>query len=321
MKKQSSVAVEKYLKKKKEKVVVDLKITNYNKKNFYLGLVYNEKICRYKVLYIPLDLIEHGLIEDYACYQFIDMINVGYILEVFDDLKLSFDFDDVVDRSNHNINMYGIEINVNMVSDKYKFLATKYIPKDWAFLFEVLLILFEHAPHILSGIIEDLLVLFKDCSEDIFYQESFEFDLMRDESSKLVDIYKAKVLSFDAISFLEEVNDKYFAIIDDGIVIVDYNKCGIISTYCDKEVYGDYVLTVLEAIRNNIVRKFSRVVVTDKDTDMVQYYLCYGVDAEGLKVIHRCSERILPSDLYVKGSIKFIYDDLDLETKLNDYLD
>ena len=322
MKKQSSWAVEKYLKRNKEKVVIDLKITNYNKKNFYLGLVYNEKVSRYKVIYIPFDLMDEGeSINDYVCYQFIDMVNVGYILEIFDDLKLSFDFDKVVDKSNHFIDMYGIEVNINMINEQYKFLATRFIPKDWAFLFEVLLILFEHAPHILNGIVEDLLTLFKDGSEDILYQESFEFDLMRDDFSKLKDIYNGDVISLNSILFLEEVNNKYFAIINDSIVIVDYNACGFISTYCDSDRYGDYVLTVLDAIGNKVERKFSRVVVTDKDSDLVQYYLCYDVCSSGLKVIHKCSEKIISTHLYSSGLVKFIYDDLNLESKLNNYID
>ena len=53
MAKEIQLAVSKYLKKKKESVVVDLYIRDYNKTNFYIALVYNAKIEKFKVLFIP----------------------------------------------------------------------------------------------------------------------------------------------------------------------------------------------------------------------------------------------------------------------------
>ena len=50
--------IEKYLKKKKEHKIINLIIRNYEQSNFYMALVYNEKINKYKVIYIPMDVID-----------------------------------------------------------------------------------------------------------------------------------------------------------------------------------------------------------------------------------------------------------------------
>ena len=307
--------IEKYLKKKKEKVVFELYIRKYNKKNFYIGLVYNYKIDLYKILYIPLDIVD-GKIEDYACYQFIDLMSVEYILGMLTNVKK---YDGQRDFSNKKTDVYDIEINMDILGDKYQFKATQFIPREWYFMFDVIVSLFGYVPHIVSGLCEDVLTLFRDKGEMISYQEIFEFELLRDEDEKLSGILAGKLLDFKKIKFLENINDKYFAIIDNHIVIINYNKCGIVSTYCDCDDYLDYVYTVIYAIREEVEKKFSRIMVTDTNIpSLVQYYLCYGVTSKDLKVIRGCNEFLLPRKLYDDGLLKFVSDDNLFEEKLID---
>lgn len=309
-------SVSKYLKKKKEEIIVSLNISNYNKKNIYLALVYNKNISRYKILYIPFDLIDDCNIEDYACYQFIDIETVGYILETFDEMNESNCFSKVVDNRYSDTAMYGIEINIRMLKYNYKFLATRYIPKDWQFLFEVILLMFSYAPNNLGGLVEEILTLFKDKAEDIPYQDIFEFNLFKDDIAKVENIYGTYRVSASKLNYLEEVNGKHFAVIDKKIVIVNYDSSGVLSIYCSDENRNGYVLTVLEAIKNGKSIPFSKLSVTNKETKLVQYYLCYDVDEEGIKVIHGCSEKMLPFELYTDGSIKFIEDINKIEDKI-----
>lgn len=308
--KQINLVVEKYLKKKKEIVVIDLWVRNYNKKNFYIALVLNTKIDQYKMLYIPLDIVESNRVDEYVCYQFVDIMTVNYLLTVLCDSKKIYSDDKFRYRVNEMISNYGIEINVNFNKENYKFLTTRFIPKDWDFMFDVVVTLFSYVPHIISGFSEDMLTLFKDISESILYQESFEFDLLRDDSNVLFKNINGNLLDFKKITYLEEVGGKYFSIISNHIVIIDYNKCGIINTFCNCEDYYDYVYTVIEAIRDDVIKPFSKIQVSDKNKkNIVQYYLCYGVSKKGIKVIHGCEEKLLPFSLYKDGFIKFISDD------------
>ena len=56
--------IHKILKRKKEYPFVELQITNYNNSNFYLCLLYNRIIDKFKVLYIPIDAVEDNKIAD-----------------------------------------------------------------------------------------------------------------------------------------------------------------------------------------------------------------------------------------------------------------
>ena len=60
----SILVIQKYLKKKKERVLLDLYIRDYNKSNFYIALVFNKRIEKFKVLFVPLDVCENKYIDD-----------------------------------------------------------------------------------------------------------------------------------------------------------------------------------------------------------------------------------------------------------------
>ena len=102
---------------------------------------------------------------------------------------------------------------MNFNKENYKFLTTRFIPEDWDFMFDIVVTLFSYVPHIISGFSEDMLTLFKDSSESILYQESFEFDLLRDDSNILFRNINGNLLDFKKITYLEELNGKYFSII------------------------------------------------------------------------------------------------------------
>ncbi len=307
--------VEKYLKKNREEVVCDLRITKYGTNNFYLGILYNKKIDMYKVLYIPLDLIDGGKVKDFCCYQFIDLMSVNYILS---SLKEKADeYQDVSFRENVNesIDNYKVEININIDSCKYTFKTTRYIPKSWIFMFDMIVTMFGYAPNIVSGVCEDLLTLYKDEAEDIKWQESFKFDLLRDDDDVLFKIFGRDVMDFKKISFLERINNKYYSIINKRLVIVEY-EAGITNTYCIDSEYNEEVLTVIMAIRENEIKKFSKIMLLEENSHKVKFYLVYGLDKKGLQVIHGAGEEVIPYELYDEGYIKFKEDDNNFEKEI-----
>ena len=154
--------IKKYLKKNHETVVIDLIIEDYNNSNFYMGLVFNSKIEKFKVLFIPLDIVLGKDIASYTCYQFIQVSLVNYILETLDKNKELYKLDSFRYRRKEEETSYRITIHTSVRGQKNSFEATKYIPKDWLFLFEIIVILFEHAPNIVNELCKDLLTLFQD---------------------------------------------------------------------------------------------------------------------------------------------------------------
>ena len=316
-----NLVLKKYLKKKKEIPLFQLMITNYNKSNFYFAIVYNAKVEAYKVLFLPLDIVDLKHIDDYSCYQFINYSTVNYILDVLNEDSKLFESEEVRFKNNKKIKNYQIEIDVKLADKNYLFKATRYIPKEWIYLFDVIVTLFEHAPHIVSELCEDILVLFRKENEFIPFQESFEFKLLRGDVEELDKKIKGKKISYDKITYLEKVEDKYFSIIDKHLVIIEYTACDIINTYCDTDDYYDYIYTVIMAIRDDVLKKFSKITLTDKKEKKVQYYLCSGLEDKNLKVIHGYGERVISLDKYTDKSIKFIDDeDGKMEKRIKDIL-
>ena len=306
MAKEIQLAVSKYLKKKKESVVVDLYIRDYNKTNFYIALVYNAKIEKFKVLFIPLDVVDNE-IDDYVCYQFINVMLVNHILETIKDSKERYIDSSVRDRVNKMINNYYIEINTHINSENYSFKTTKYLPKEWVFFYEVILILFENVPNVMSGLCKDILAVLDDSEDIIEYQMSIDFDLYKDDIDK---VFKDEVLD---VSYLEKANGMYFGIIENDLVIVDYigNK-KLLNLYCTNDDYKKYFYSCLMAIREEKFNDYYKLMVVDKKEDfemtnvIAKYYLCYGIKNDCFQIIEGTNTSLLPVNKYRDGLVRII---------------
>lgn len=308
--------IKKYLFKKREEVLVDLNISDYSNNNFYVALVYNHKIDMYKVLYIPFDIVEDGKIDDYVCYQFIDMLSVNHIIRCFEDAKNIFNEKSFRRSINKNIKSYGIEINYNYKGDSYDFKATRYIPLDWMFMFDTIITLFEHVPHVVSGVVEDILMLFKDPTYDIPYQESFKFDLLRDDDAKLYKKFGKEVLDYKKVKYLDTYRNNYIAIVNGHIVIIN-NDFGVVNTYCDCDDYKVLVLTAIMGIRNNENKEFNKIMLIDRDrASKAKYLYVSDLCDKGIKYISGCYEKIIPYSDYDDGLIKFVLDNDGMEDKI-----
>lgn len=320
------VLVKKYLKKNQESNVVELIVKDYDDCNFYLSLVFNSRIEKFKVLFIPLDNMNTNKVEDYTCYQFIQLPLVNYILETIWGSRNKYLKDSFRDKTNKNLNSYYIEINTHVSGEDFTFKTTQYIPKEWMFFYEIISLLFQHAPAIVSGFGNNFLEVLNNSTEMIEYKASFKCDLFNVDLDAL---FRERFHVIDEkanVSFLEKVNGKYYAIVKGHIVIVDYNSFNhILNLYCDcSETFpGSHILSVLKAIVSGKKRKFYKLVVTDNkdnfidNTGKFKYYLCYGMNGKGLKVIDSAKIKILTYSMIYDGLVKIISDnDGELEKKI-----
>ena len=311
----SILVIQKYLKKKKERVLLDLYIRDYNKSNFYIALVFNKRIEKFKILFIPLDVCEDRYISDYVCYQFIDISSVNYILNTINDNDNLIKDEKFRNRLSKYINSYYIEINTHINKRDYKFVTTRYIPKDWIFMFDIIVSLFERTPAFMSELCKEILAVFGDPNEAIDYKYSVNFDLAKDDFSKfLFDTNKVH-----EVSFLEFVGGKYFAIVDGVLVVVQYNPKKILNLYCSSKD-DSYIYSVLVAIRNKSFRKFYKLMVVDEKHDfevgVARYYLCYGLENNKFLIISGDKLETLDRSLYDEGLVKIVDSDELLDSKL-----
>ena len=295
----SVLVIQKYLKKKKERVLLDLYIRDYNKSNFYIALVFNKRIEKFKVLFVPLDVCENKYIDDYVCYQFIDISSVNYILN----------------KINKYINSYYIEINTHINKRDYKFVTTRYIPSEWLFMFDVIVTLFERIPSFMNELCREILAVFSNSNEAIDYKYSIDFDLVNDDFSTLL----FDTSEVHEVLFLEFIGGKYFAIVNNVLVVVEYNPRKILNLYCSSDD-DSYIYSVLVAIRNKSYKKFYKLMVVDDKHDfevgVAEYYLCYGLEKDKFLIISGDKLETLDKRLYEDGLIKILDSDLELDEKL-----
>lgn len=311
----SILVIQKNLKKKKERVLLDLYIKDYNKSNFYIALVFNKKIEKFKVLFIPLDVCENKYIEDYMCYQFIDISSVNYILNTINDNDKLIRNDIFRNKINKYINSYYIEINTHINKRDYKFVTTRYIPSEWLFMFDVIVTLFERIPSFMNELCREILAVFSNSNEAIDYKYSIDFDLVNDDFSTLLfdtsEVYE--------VLFLEFIGGKYFAIVNNVLVVVEYNPRKILNLYCSSDD-DSYIYSVLVAIRNKSYKKFYKLMVVDDKHDfevgVAEYYLCYGLENDKFLIISGDKLETLDKRLYEDGLIKILDSDLELDEKL-----
>lgn len=311
----SVLVIQKYLKKKKERVLLDLYIRDYNKSNFYIALVFNKRIEKFKVLFVPLDVCENKYIDDYVCYQFIDISSVNYILNTINDNDKLIRNDIFRNKINKYINSYYIEINTHINKRDYKFVTTRYIPSEWLFMFDVIVTLFERIPSFMNELCREILAVFSNSNEAIDYKYSIDFDLINDDFSTLL----FDTSEVHEVLFLEFIGGKYFAIVNNVLVVVEYNPRKILNLYCSSDD-DSYIYSVLVAIRNKSYKKFYKLMVVDDKHDfevgVAEYYLCYGLEKDKFLIISGDKLETLDKRLYEDGLIKILDSDLELDEKL-----
>ena len=117
----------KALEKKRESIVIDLYLNDYDGSNFYIALVYNKVIEKFKVLFVPVDAIRFGdKVEDYFCYQFIFMETVNYIMELIRNNKNVFVNEKDRNRAVPTNKSYYIEMTTHVAGEYYEFNFTQF---------------------------------------------------------------------------------------------------------------------------------------------------------------------------------------------------
>ena len=302
--------INKMLKKKKEYPLIELKITAYNNSNFYLSLLYNRIIDKFKVLYIPLDVVEDNKIEEYCCYQFMEVKSVVYIMDQIKEELPKYEEDTLRDNRNKNINAFEIEIDVYQDKKEYQFYTTRYLPKKWKFFFEAIVMMFEHAPNIMSELATEILSVIMNTNDNIEYQASINCDLLNSDLTKyFTSIRNKKNLLEEKIEFLERVNGKYYAVIGNHLIVIEYNdNQKILNIFCDKKdlVYSNLVYQVLTSIKNHQEKRFFKIrIVSKKDA---YNYLCLGIEKDKIKIIKENKLRTVPLNKWKKKDITIIED-------------
>ena len=281
----------KALKKRKESVILDLYIKDYDKSNFYFAIVYNEKIKKFKVLFVPIDGVDNVKnIEEYFCYQFIFVETVNYIMECINTFQKNNKYD--LDCRNKDISSYYIEINTNVGGVNNKYLFTRYIDKNYVVFFDIIVTLFEHAPNIVSELCKKLLGEFDSSFDSFKYNGSFDIDISDYKALFSKDVLNTK-LDVSDIEFIETVGNYTYGVIGGKLIVLELiERLNILNVFSGElDVLGEEVYTILSGMLQGIKKPFYRLELVLKSEDFKsdnrysKYYLCYGVEEDHFKIV------------------------------------
>ena len=308
------------VKAKRENVLFDLYLKDYDGGNFYFALVFNKKINKFKALYVPIDaILNRENVSDYFCYQFVFIDEVNYLINKI--LKNEKELDVIVDNKSSTMDSYYIEINTYVSEEKHKYMFSQYIDREYLFLFDVISILFGYLPNIVSELCRKLLVDFNDNSSVFKYTDSLKLNLYDSNLEALFNNISYKY-DYDDIVFLEEFNNKYYGFINEKIIIVEYIRGrSILNISCDDlDVYSDEVYIVLMAIKNMKWKEFYHLnIISDTDNFTIGTYLCYGTDKDSFKIVGSNYNNV-DFNLIIDRAIKINYDSK-LKIKIKKYLE
>lgn len=257
----------KALEKKRESIVIDLYLNDYDGSNFYIALVYNRVIEKFKVLFVPVDAIRLGdKVEDYFCYQFIFMETVNYIMELIRNNKNVYVNEKDRNRAVPTNNSYYIEMTTHVAGEDYEFNFTQFFDDDYIFIFDVIVSLFEHCPHIVGELCSLILAQYNSSYELIKYTSSFNFDLMSDDYKLMFndDVINNCKYTYDDIVCLERFNSKYYGVINNKrFIFEEVIGSDSLNIYSENSSpIGEEVFILMKAIRDGIIKKFNRLEVS-----------------------------------------------------------
>lgn len=291
------------LSKKKEEVLFDIFISNYDNTDFYIGLIFNKKIDKYKVLFLPLSIIDNGEVEDYFCYQFIFLDDVDYLISIIENNELS--------NYNESFDKYVIELNT------YKSLGNKtYRYKQFVSdrcMFDFFVTLFQYIPNYMDDLLRKIIIQFNTDYEVKRYTDYYLFDIYRDN---LNDIFKdRKVVTID---YLEKIGNEYYGVKDSKRYLFNINN-GILRFYSDDGILDNIIYSFICNILDKNFIKFSHLIFSD---DIDYSLLCYGLDLENEELLifnNLLNKNVLLKDIF-NNKVKFKYITSDLRKNIHSFL-
>ncbi len=289
---------------KKNEIILELNLINYEKYNLYICINKMGKNDEYRLSWFDLDDIVDKKIEKYISCQYIPSEVIGMIREDFSKFVVSSNYhDEFLTGEDTVILKASIKTEVE---DCIDITFKKYLPKSLSHLFDLLVFIFKNMPKKYEIFLFEILAKLTDTTERYEYKKEFEFDLFKDDIDKLfgypICLRGKKYFEESRIKFLEKIDDRYFAVVEGTekyLTIVKYNeeehKMQVYCS-CPCEFYCKHMYAVIMAIRNQSFNRFYKIMYRNPDKSMLErimdfdYLLCLGVVEQNLEIINNYGE-------------------------------
>lgn len=317
--------INRFLLKKGHEIVMSVFLDGYNGNHIYIRVDYVPKIGVYKVVWFDLNFIDEKHLDRYVNMQMMTKFMAERLVSIMLHSKYEsgrFEKQGIIgDR---------VEVLSYVKQDRYEFVYDRFLPKEWEFLIDPLVIIFSYLPKGMECMLDESFASFDGLEEKYNLSKPFEFDLM---NGVLSTIYKKSVIEHaevlvedEMISFLECINDKYIAIVEGkkptavSISVIDDKyirlRCSCAS---DKACY--HTAAVILAIRKKLkLNSFYKVKLIKNDEDETlldkitnsSYFLCFGITEDRLLIVSELGVIFEEPICNKEGKVQFeVYEDDD----------
>lgn len=325
--------IDKYFKKAKNNILLDVFFYNVDGLSLYITLTYDKKTNAYKLFWINLSVMNTNKVCDWINVNLVypsSVDKINSLLANNKDVKEYKDVDNI--DSKIIINSYF----KNYESKVKKFIINRYIPKELEFLADLLFTLFDSMPKYLFPMFQITIEKLIDPKPNIL----FAFDYNKDNIDKLFDkkvIESGKKYYKDnRVNFIErsEVDNYIYAVVRGTnyyLVSIFYNddvKELLLNCNCDEQGFCKHMYAALEAYKNKDNKRFYKVAHVNEEGNILEivqnfkYVFCADIFDDCFVLVSNNTFILHPIIENNKVSFKIIEDDekKTLEKKLKKYL-
>lgn len=281
----------------KNKLILDLQLYNYDGYNIYIRIDYINKLKIYRLSWFDLDDLSYYSIEQIESYTYLtkDMID-----SIIDFLKNK-------EGDNDDIKLEEDQVILKVYPNNLTYTFNKYIPKNWAFLARIFIMIFNNMPRNYQ---ELLFKLHAELMNDVTryeYKKEFNFDLFNDDINKIFAlqiIERGKnYYEENKVKFLEKIDEeRFFAVVegtDNYLVVIKYNdenKKMQVYCSCPCEFYCKHIYAVILAIRNSNFKRFYKIYYKNPNVSLMErvanydYQLCMGIIEKNFLIVNNDGE-------------------------------
>ena len=320
------------LMKKSHELIMSIYLCNYNGNDIYIRFDFVRKISAYKISWVDLKFLDNKKIDFYISSQIVTKFLATKLIDVLDKIEEP-------NKAYLNDSIKGDRVEIiTYIKDKpYEFVFDRFLPLEWKALVDPIVIIFSNLPRSMECFLNEIFGKL-DGRENIYNAlKPIKFNLFDDDLKDLFDektiIHSRKLFDIGAVSFLEKVEDKYVAVVNDyKTSVVEFIRVDdefvLFTCNCGKNILCEHICTALIALRNNKFNNFYKVKYVGRGISLFEkvidgsYYLCYGVDEDKLLIISN-DGNILKVPIIDKGKVVFEVleddDDCSLSKIINDY--
>ena len=324
---------------KKDKLIAELYLENYEEFNIYFRIDYIKKHKTYKLSWFDLNLMDSYEIDKYISQEYIPEPIIKHIIEFYSNLTLEnknyFEEEFIKDK------VY-LKVNTKTKTNEY-FETTfyKYIPFEIKEVSDIISIILNTAPRKLQEFLFQLHAKLNGEETKYNYKTKIIFDLYKGDIDSLFQLQikpKGEIYYNEGkVLFLEKIDSRYFSIVAGNqniyLNIIDYDeekKEMSVHCSCPCDFYCKHLYASLKAIQNKKYNKFFKIRHIDTNQNMLVKYMtydfvmCIGTVDKNLLIVNNRGGLETVTLLNEEGKLQWeIVEDNDrheLENKINELI-